>query len=363
MAQQPSRHVQEWIKQQHAEAEDASRKTRKVRPKLRSSLEDALRHEPATQAWVPAQIPLPESNDGTSMSSSTAEGSRGYGDRDGNTARHSLHMVDRHDTYISPALIPLPESRPPSPVGRRLSQQVATIPRYRPQSRSYQPYDQILNRAAGVFDHIKNGNIRTKPRLRNTSITLYEYRDDDSVIRVALEDPDSVSAFRDVTDGLRRRVFLIEDLSMRAIHCFGEAFGITPEFFEEHLLNSGWRGAKYDDPPAQTWTTAKMPKSYTSIQWFRPVYRRLPIFSRRDREDLLDVDKDGLEYTSGGSPVSIRAETNIFRSEWDLRINPRGTMDDMGEFGWVERASIWRKIDKAMGYEIGRFPDPSYKFQ
>ncbi|PLN81104.1 hypothetical protein BDW42DRAFT_185628 [Aspergillus taichungensis] len=356
MAQQPSRHVQEWVKQQHAEAEDASRKTRKAKPKLRSSLEDALRHEPAAQAWVPEQIPLPESTDGTSMSNSTAEDSREYEDRDGHTARHSLHMVDRHDTFIPPASIPLPESRPPSPVGRRLSQQVATRPRHRPQShsqsQSYQPYDRVLTRAAGVFDHIKNGNICTQPRLRNTTITLYEYRGDGSVIRVALEHPDSVSDFRGVSDGLKRRIFLVEDLSVRAIHCFGETFGITPEFFEEHLLNSGWRGAKYDDPPAQSWTTAKMPKSYTSIQWFRPVYRRLPIFSRRDREDLLDVDKDGLEYTSGGSPVNIRAETNIFRSEWDLRINPRGTMEDMGEFGLVERASIWRKFDETMGYEI-----------
>ncbi|PKY02726.1 hypothetical protein P168DRAFT_305978 [Aspergillus campestris IBT 28561] len=358
MAQQPSRHVQEWIKQQHAEAEDASRKLRKAKPKPRSSLEDALRHEPATQAWVPEQIPLPESSDGTSMSSSIAEGSRGYEDRDGNTARDSLHMVDRHGTLIPAASVPLPESRTPSPAGRRLSQQVVTRPRQRPQwqsqsqSQSYQPYDRVLARAADVFDHIKNGNIRAEPRLRNTSITLYEYYGDGLVTRVGLEGPESVSDFRDVSEGLRRRVFLIEDLSVRAIHCFGETFGITPEFFEEHLLNSGWSGAKYNDPPAQSWTTARLPKSYTSIQWFRPVYRRLPIFSRRDREDLLDVDNDGLEYTSGGSPINIRAETNIFRSEWDLRINPRGTMDDMGEFGLVERTSIWRKFDKNRGYEI-----------
>jgi hypothetical protein len=151
-------------------------------------------------------------------------------------------------------------------------------------------------------------------------------------------------------DGLKGRVFLVEDLSRETIHALGETFGITPEFFEEHLLNSGYSGARYDDPPARSWKTARLNKPYVSIQWFRPVYRRPPLFSNRDREELLDFE---LEYISGNSRISLKAETNIFRPEWDLRVDPRGTAKEMSEFGLVERTSIWRKQAENMEYETG----------
>ncbi|RLL97495.1 hypothetical protein CFD26_104736 [Aspergillus turcosus] len=360
MAQQPSRHTLEWIKKQAAEAGEgweAARKARKPRPKPlphglddlprppklpRNSLDDLLRNDPAASVSIPERIPLPESRDGSATASDPGEG-------DGNAARPSLEAIDRDDTFIQPWSIPLPPSPPPPP-----RQQPGQRPAAKEQKREKPPprehYHLIVDRAAHVFDHIKYGNIRKTPRVETTSIMLYEYYDDNTVSIVDIENPTMISRFCGSRAGLTGRLFIVEDLSEGTINALGEAFGITPEFFEEHLLNSGYGGAQYDDPPARSWKTAGMNKSYVSIQWFRPVYRRPPLFSNRDREDLLDVDGDGLEYISGSSSISLKAETNIFRSEWDLRVDPRGTTKEMSQFGLVERASIWRKQAENWGY-------------
>ncbi|KAB8263102.1 hypothetical protein BDV32DRAFT_136167 [Aspergillus pseudonomiae] len=338
--QQPSRRVLEWIKQQQAEAGDAPRRTRKTKTKHRSSLDDALQNDPAAFGNIPQQIPLPRSRDGSSTASD-------HGQRDQNAARSSLELLDRDDTFILPSSIPLPPSLPPSPKQLAVQRQATDkLTRKRPS------YAEILDRAAGVFDHIANGNIRKTPRVERTSIMLYEYYDDHTASSVEIDNPESVASYRDAPEGLSRRVFIVEDLSERTIHALGETFGVTPEFFEEHLLNSGYSGAQYDDPPARSWKTAGLNKSYVSIQWVRPMYRRQPLFSNRDREDLLDLNRDGLDYISGNSIFSLKAETNIFRPEWDLRVDPHRTAKETREFGLVERASIWKKKVEDRDYEI-----------
>lgn len=93
-----------------------------------------------------------------------------------------------------------------------------------------------------------------------------------------------------------------------------------------------------------------------SIQWFRPMHRRPPLLSIRDREHLLDLNGDGLMFISGTSTISLKAETHIFRSEWDLRVDPRETVQETGDVGLVERASIWRKDVEDLGYEAGEGP-------
>ncbi|KAA8649325.1 uncharacterized protein ATNIH1004_005226 [Aspergillus tanneri] len=293
---QPSRRVLEWIKQQHAEAGEASRKARKPRIKPRNSLEDALQNDPAASGRIPEQIPLPESRDGLSTASDP-------GERDRNATKPSLEVIDRDDTFVLPSSIPLP----PSPKQQPAQRQAAKEPRREPPPR--QPYSRILDRAADAFDHIKYGNVRKTPRVEKTSITLYEYYDDSTASRVEIENAELISLYRDTPEGLNGRVFIVEDLSEGTIHALGEAFGLTPEFFEEHLLNSGYGGAQYDDPPRRSWKTAGLNKS---------------------------------------SSISLKAETNIFRSEWDLRVDPRGTAK---ECGLVERASIWRKNAENMDYE------------
>ncbi|GIJ89563.1 hypothetical protein Asppvi_008505 [Aspergillus pseudoviridinutans] len=345
MAQQPSRHTVEWIKQQQAEAGVAARKARKPKPKLPIWLDDFLRDDLDTFGRNPERVPLPESRDGSSTASDP-------GERNGNAARPSLEAIDRDDTFIQPWSVPLPPSPPPSP-GQQRAQLPAAKELEREKRPPREPYDRVLDRADSVFDHIKHGNIRKFPRVERTSITLYEYYDDSTATRVEIESPLMIPRFHGMREGLKGRVFLVEDLSKETIDALGETFGITPEFFEEHLLNSGYGGAQYDDPPARSWKTARLNKSYVSIQWFRPVYRHPPLFSKRDREDLLDLQGSGLEYISGNSSISLKAVTNIFRSEWDLRVDPRGTAKEMSEFGLVERASIWRKQAENMEYETG----------
>ncbi|KAF7182464.1 hypothetical protein CNMCM7691_002034 [Aspergillus felis] len=343
MAQQPSRHTVEWIKQQQAEAGVAARKARKPRPKLPIWLDDSLRDDLDTFDRIPERVPLPESRDGSSTASDA-------GERDENAARPSLEAIDRDDTFIQPWSVPLPPSPPPSS-GQQRAQRPAAKELKREKRPPREPYYRILDRADSVFDHIKHGNIRKVPRVERTSITLYEYYDDSTATRVEIESPQMIPRFHGMREGLKGRVFLVEDLSKETIDALGETFGITPEFFEEHLLNSGYGGAQYDDPPARSWKTARLNKSYVSIQWFRPVYRHPPLFSKRDRKDLLDLQGSGLEYISGNSSISLKAVTNIFRSEWDLRVDPRGTAKEMSEFGLVERASIWRKQAENMEYE------------
>ncbi|KAE8330259.1 hypothetical protein BDV39DRAFT_213042 [Aspergillus sergii] len=337
--QQPSRRVLDWIKQQHAEAGDASRRTRRQKARPRNSLEDILQNDAAASGRTPQQIPLPGSRDESTASDP--------GERGRNAATSSLELIEHDDTFILPSSIPLPPSLPPSPELPPAVLHAADNP---PKKRK--TYAEILDRAGDVFDHIKNGNIRKVPRVERTSITLYEYYSDNTASSVEIEDPKFISHYSDAPEGLSGRVFIVEDLSERTIHALGEAFGVTPEFFEEHLLNSGYGGAHYDDPPARSWKTAGLNKSYVSIQWVRPMYRRQPLFSNRDREDLLDLDHDGLDYISGNSIFSLKAETNIFRPEWDLRVDPRRTAKETREFGLVERASIWKKKAKNRDYEI-----------
>ena len=45
----------------------------------------------------------------------------------------------------------------------------------------------------------------------------------------------------DIPSDLKFRLLVVEDLSGRMIHILGKCLNISPEFFKEHLINSGWR--------------------------------------------------------------------------------------------------------------------------
>ncbi len=70
---------------------------------------------------------------------------------------------------------------------------------------------------------------------------------------------------------VRLRMVLVEDLSEKTLSLLGGALHMSPEFFEEHLINSGWSAAGYGDVEADTWNTRGAIKDYTSISWYRPV--------------------------------------------------------------------------------------------
>ncbi|KAL8919417.1 MAG: hypothetical protein Q9208_006795 [Pyrenodesmia sp. 3 TL-2023] len=67
--------------------------------------------------------------------------------------------------------------------------------------------------------------------------------------RVIQSEEDFINSFmRDIFSEVDCRVLLVDDLSDTLMYILGSCLHITPEFFEEHLLKSGWHDKKYGDP-------------------------------------------------------------------------------------------------------------------
>lgn len=129
------------------------------------------------------------------------------------------------------------------------------------------------------------------------------------------------------------------------ISLLGGALHMSPEFFEEHMINSGWSGSSYGDAEADTWNTRSANKDYSSVNWYRPVQ---PVKRRYNASDLsvpLSSRASLLaspESTSPkpGSRRSVKSETfpqiqtdwiskvNITRRDWDL--GPHADPDGSG---------------------------------
>lgn len=167
------------------------------------------------------------------------------------------------------------------------------------------------------------------------------------------EDNDSLSHYLEngPPNLVQLQLLVATDLSTPLMNCLGSSLGISPETFEEHLLNSGWRDGRYDDSESNTWITRNMTKDYTSLKWYRPVKRRLPSEFDRNREQLLSDEAEGIEKmkstrnAAGKSTkniLKINPSTNILRREWDLSIDLRDR-SSVGISVWEERATVWTR--------------------
>jgi hypothetical protein len=201
------------------------------------------------------------------------------------------------------------------------------------------------------LDHIKNGNVVKQSRHNRTSITYYDHINDFRCDPRQIYDAKNIALLGHAPPNVQQRLVIVEDLSKPTIDALGETFSINPEFFEEHLLNSGYAGAEYDEPPARTWKTGLLQKSYVSLRWIRPVYRLPTYFSTRDLEDLLD---DSTEHFTRHGSVTTRVYTNIFRLEWSLWTDPTKTVRMKRECGLEERISIWKGKLTGRDCEIGK---------
>jgi hypothetical protein len=273
--------------------------------------------------------------------SSVASNGREPGDRrlpDEEAAKSSLEMILRSGALANAQLAHVPKARPLSP--KRRPPQRPTPVRPRRRKETSRVYQQVLDRAAKAFPHIRNGKARKRSRIEDFSISYSDVYDDLIAEAVTLDSSSITPSIRDIPapEGVQEHVFLVENLSRRAIHVLGEAFNVTSEFFEEHLLNSGYSGAQYNDPPARIWKIAGLTKSYALIQLFRPTYRLPPHLSGLDLENLL---KGRLEFALGKSEHELEARTNIFRSEWVLQTDPGRKSGKSREIGLMERATIW----------------------
>lgn len=355
------------------------KKRRKKRPR-ESSLDAILRHAvngPLADGQE-AQIPLPESRP-ESPSSIRVEPTPQISV--GAKAKSSLEIITEKGippipSEALPSSIALPESRPQSLEETRDTQrQEPLMEQHQPQQQQVTyalppkpplplyEYEHMVTRASSFLKHLEDGHINAISRHDTLKISYLDYwrtpgspviinrpdtQDDNHVLRILGNIPDNV----------RQRLIVVEDLSPRAISCLGRRFGVSPEFFEEHLINSGYEGLSYNDQPAHTWTTFGLKKSYVSMRWHRPVFR-LPIvpFSENDLRELLDPSISRLEYTSDTSRhMSIyQTETNIFRSEWELWTDSRITSRMKRVCGWEERASIWSQKLPDRDCRIGMF--------
>ncbi|RDW77253.1 hypothetical protein BP6252_05306 [Coleophoma cylindrospora] len=357
----------------------------------RSSLDAILRHATNGPNLMDPErhIPLPESRPETSA---TNPGGSQHEFGDIEEPKPSLEAILRHAgvydrTDFEPASVPLPES--PAASIQEISQpQVAENSedvqmslqelqrqrQYRDEHRNDIPgeqlqtnfpptplqwvnYSHIIDSAAGIFPHlvkVSSKSARHPAKIDITYIDFFEIsRSEPMVCETggpdALNYSRSFDVLRDIPTGCKQRLIVVEDLSPTTIELLGSLYGPNPEFFESHLLNSGYDGPNYDDQPAHEWPTSRMKRSYSCIKWHRPV-RRLDMvpYSKQDLDDLLNPEYDRLEYDSSDSNdlLIYRTETNIFRSEWEMWTDPDVTIKSERVCGWEERASIWsRKLE------------------
>lgn len=158
------------------------------------------------------------------------------------------------------------------------------------------------------------------------------------------------------------RLIVANDLSTDLIECLGTSFSVSPEMYEEHLVNSGWQNGIYNDQQPENWITRNMKKSHMSIKWYRPVKRTiLRPHSITDRLKFLDPSTQPFRWTENipdarGKPHGVQhistPTTNIFRQDWDIKTNADATISAGGFAAWEERATVWDK--QCDGYRVGQ---------
>lgn len=296
----------------------------------RYSLEDILRLESLAGGDNPGAIPLPESHSGYSM---TGNGS----DEDSSDEiGSSLNGLQQFDAEIDPTSVKLPSSAVESDRNEENPTPSLT-------------YKEVIENAGRALPHIENGNVKADSRHKKASIIYYDYLHDGSTYSRRVKNASAIPSLADRLS-VRQRLIVVEDLSKQTIDTLGTKFKINPEFFEEHLLNSGYSGADYNQPSSKTWNTASLQKSHICMKWFRPVWRTPTYFSHQDIHDLL---ADKTEHFTRRGTFTTRAATNIFRSEWGLWTDPEKTIRVNRECGWEEKVSIWSGKSSDSDCQIG----------
>ena len=156
------------------------------------------------------------------------------------------------------------------------------------------------------------------------------------------------------------RLIVLEDIGPTMINLLGATFELSPEFFEEHLHRSGYRGTDLQELSPSAWRTSSLQKDYVSMEWRRPVKRWIqePITPSQWGELLGHFSPDRqtynrpylerverMEQTEGdvGRPEDaeywLETTTNIFRPEFAMNMDPDGALPETSPCGWEERAT------------------------
>ena len=253
----------------------------------------------------------------------------------------SLKELQQLDAQIIPPFVKLPSTRDSWAVVSENNEEKLTPPL---------TYDQVIENAGRALPHIENGNLKAESRHKKASIIYYDYLHDGSTYSQLVKNASAIPSLAE-RPSVRQRLIVVEDLSKQTIDTLGTKFKINPEFFEEHLLNSGYSGANYNQPSSKTWNTASLQKSHVCMKWFRPVRRTPTYFAHQDLHDLL---ADKTEHFTHRGTFTTKAATNIFRSEWDLWTDPEKTIRVSRECGWEEKISIWSGESPDSCCQIGK---------
>lgn len=207
-------------------------------------------------------------------------------------------------------------------------------------------------------------NVLRKGRGKPAKIECYEYAERKLVLHRTFHFAESTECLSEDNNSLGQylhyvppnpvqfQLLVATDLSIPLMDCLGSSLGISPEAFEEHLINSGWCDGYHDDPESNTWITRNMIKDYVSLKWYRPVKRILSSEYDSPRWSLPSDNAEGVKWTktlrnASKKPVQIEYNvkpcTNIFRRGWDLRTDPRAPWVAAPSSGWEERATIWTR--------------------
>ena len=297
---------------------------------------------------------------GSALDESRNGGSRGL---ENETSQDSLDvLINKHRMNRDPSLTiapymaafaDLPESTlslSPDPTSRASSLDIPDAPSLPRIPR----YSRKIRRLQHYMPHLRN--VGSTPRVYGSDIVdleCWDYRHTGSLISRSSysfkSDMDSSKAdfIRQVVDGIPSnvtlRLLLAEDLSWNSIRILGGCLGINPEFFEEHLLNSGWRN-NYADPGSDSWNTRDLTKDYASVKWYRPILGRTP---RPNLHQTQDARLDSSQTPELWSEVNPRNRyvwhhtnplVHILRRPWEVELGP-------GSFSaWEERATVFRTL-------------------
>ena len=225
-------------------------------------------------------------------------------------------------------------------------------------------YRQSVEKLSKHLPHLKN--MFGRERFHTVKLTCYDYRSSQVASdclefklgsKIMTEDAFNqvLRSLKETPNGVNCRFIVAEDVSPELIELLGSAFGMNPEFFGEHLLNSGWRSGYYTDGGANSWNTRGLRKDYTSVRWYRPSLESFPgASSVNDRVKLLgpqsskwtetvSIDQGTDDFTNLGTHHRALPLTNILRRDWNLKAESSQQSSTLGPVAWEERATVWSK--------------------
>lgn len=207
--------------------------------------------------------------------------------------------------------------------------EIQRLSRYMPHLRNVSKDSRVHHRAEVNCLDFNDGHLVSKKPHELESCTLKSEKD---FIQ---------SLIGDIPSEVDLRVLIVDDLSDTLIYLLGSGLSITPELFEEHLLNSGWHDHTYEDSEIDLWSTRNLTKNYASIRWYRPIQRRTarPYESEvsSDMHDPLTAPDSWMERLSPTMRISHSTEplVNLLRRPWEA------SFEFGGISAWEERATVW----------------------